>query len=63
MNKTLTALIVFLAIRLTAFGICRLAYADEDPDENEVIVTQYEWGNVQYHISLVDLKSAVKKLP
>ena len=63
MDKTLTALIVFLAIGLTACGICRLAHADEDPDGNEVIVTQYEWGNVQYHISLVDLKSAIRKLP
>ena len=63
MDKTLTALIVFLAIGLTACGICRLAHADEDPDGNEVIVTQYEWGNVQYHISLADLKSAIRKLP
>ena len=63
MKKTSTALIVFLAIGLIACRICQLAYAGADQNENQIIVAQYAWHSVQYHISLADLKSAIKKLP
>ncbi len=63
MKKNSTALIVFFAIALIASRICQLAHAGEDLNENQIVVAQYEWENVQYHISLADLNSAIEKLP
>jgi hypothetical protein len=63
MKKTSTAFIVFLAIGLIACRVYRLAYAMAGVHDSQVILAQYEWDNVQFHISLADLKSAIEKLP
>ena len=63
MKKTSTAFIVFLAIGLIACRVYRLADAMAGVHDSQVILAQYEWDNVQFHISLADLKSAIEKLP
>ena len=63
MKKTSTAFIVFLAIGLIACRVNRLADAMAGVHDSQVILAQYEWDNVQFHISLADLKSAIEKLP
>ena len=63
MKKTSTAFIVFLAIGLIACRVYRLAYAMAGVHDSQVILAQYEWDNVQFHISLAYLKSAIEKLP
>ena len=63
MKKTSTAFIVFLAIGLIACRVYRLADAMAGVHDSQVILAQYEWDNVQFHISLANLKSAIEKLP
>ena len=62
MKKTSNALLAFMAFGFIAYRISGLVHATADAPDSQVIVAQYEWNNVQYYISLVDLNSAIGKL-
>ena len=63
MKKTSIALLVSLAVGLIDFQFSQCAYAMANVRDNQVLVAQYEWDGIQYHISLASLKSAIRKLP
>ena len=63
MKKTAAVLLMLLAIGIVACQLSRLAYATADQHESQIILAQYEWAGVQYHISLAELKSAIEELP
>lgn len=63
MRNTTNALLVLFMLGYLVHLTSWLVYAIADTPDSHVTVAQYEWESVQYHISLADLKSAIKKLP
>lgn len=63
MKKSSNALLLFLTLGYVVHQTSWLIYAAADAPDNHVILAQYEWGDVQHHVSLADLKLAINKLP
>ena len=63
MKKTSNTLLVFLTLGYVVHQTSWLIYATADAPDSHVIVAEYEWGDVQHHISLAELKSAIEELP
>ena len=63
MKKTSNALLLFLTLGYVVHQTSWLIYATADAPDSRVILAQFEWEDVQHHISLADLKLAINKLP
>lgn len=63
MKKTSNALLLFLTLGYVVHQTSWLIYAAADAPDSRVILAQFEWEDVQHHISLADLKLAINKLP
>ncbi len=63
MKKSSNALLLFLTLGYVVHQTSWLIYATADAPDSRVILAQYEWEDVQHHISLADLKLAINKLP
>lgn len=63
MRKTTNALLVLLMLGFVVHLTSWLVYAIAETPDSHVIVAQYEWDEVQHHISLANLKSAIDELP
>ena len=63
MRETTNALLVLLMLGFVVHLTSWLVYAIADTPDSHVIVAQYEWDDIQHHISLANLKSAIDKLP
>ncbi len=62
MKKSSNALLLFLTLGYVVHQTSWLIYATVDAPDSRVILAQYEWGDVQHHVSLADLKLAINKL-
>ncbi|MDE0299892.1 MAG: peptidyl-prolyl cis-trans isomerase [Candidatus Poribacteria bacterium] len=56
-------LLEFLTLGFIVYQSFWLTYAVADSPDSQVVVAQYEWEDVQYHILLEDLESSIDKLP
>ena len=63
MKKTSNALLLFLTLGYVVHQTSWLIYATVDAPDSRVILARFEWGAVQHHVSLADLKLAINKLP
>ena len=65
MKKTLIMLIGLVAVNVGGWQIAQSQQADsatESVDENQIILTEYQWNDRKFEISLADFKAAIEEL-